>query len=221
MSKRELIDAFVRGDIDRRQFISRLTALGVSGGAAVAYAASLGQSASAGPARPVSGYAMRAQATDDEEYGGVIPDVAEGIAIAVAAIEQVISILSNISEFGPGLPDEVAERITTILEQQQGPLAALQGLTTEGASAPARNVLGFQSQTFETAEEFLTAAAGALQQLGQIYTALVPGMPDSAVEARQTTMSVAAVATRHAALVALDAGQDPLPTAFEQPAELG
>ena len=49
MSKHEVIDAYLRGKIDRREFVGRLTAVGVSAAAAVAYAQSLGSPTAAAP----------------------------------------------------------------------------------------------------------------------------------------------------------------------------
>lgn len=47
MSKHEVVEAYLRGQIDRREFIRRLTLAGVSSAAAVAYAQSLGTASAA------------------------------------------------------------------------------------------------------------------------------------------------------------------------------
>src|SRR5689334_12639130 len=47
MSKHEVVEAYLRGQIDRREFIRRLTLAGVSSAAAVAYAQSLGSASAA------------------------------------------------------------------------------------------------------------------------------------------------------------------------------
>lgn len=47
MPKHELVEAYLEGRLDRRDFVRRLTALGVSAGAATIYAASLSDSAAA------------------------------------------------------------------------------------------------------------------------------------------------------------------------------
>jgi hypothetical protein len=47
VSKHEVVDAYLRGRIDRREFVRRLTAIGVSSAAAVAYAQTLSRPAAA------------------------------------------------------------------------------------------------------------------------------------------------------------------------------
>lgn len=47
MSKHQVVEAYLRGQIDRREFIRRLTLAGVSSAAAVAYAQSLGTASAA------------------------------------------------------------------------------------------------------------------------------------------------------------------------------
>lgn len=57
MSKNAIVDAFLHGRIDRREFVHRLTLAGVSAGAAVAYAQALSSPASAAPmARGAHGF---------------------------------------------------------------------------------------------------------------------------------------------------------------------
>lgn len=50
MSKHEVVEAYLHGRIDRREFIRRLTVAGVSTAAAMAYAQSLSSPAAAAPA---------------------------------------------------------------------------------------------------------------------------------------------------------------------------
>ncbi len=77
MSKHEVVDAYLKGRIDRREFVRRLTLAGVSTAAAVAYAQTLSPSsvsaASAPAARGVHGVM---QATQDytPPTGGVDSD---------------------------------------------------------------------------------------------------------------------------------------------------
>jgi hypothetical protein len=61
MSKHEVVEAYLQGRIDRREFVRRLTLTGVSAAAAVAYAHSLGGTAAAAP-RGRAGAAGRFQA---------------------------------------------------------------------------------------------------------------------------------------------------------------
>ena len=64
MSKNEIVTAYLNGRIDRRQFVKRLTAVGVSSAAAMAYAQSLASPATAsGTTRDSNGFvAARMQA---------------------------------------------------------------------------------------------------------------------------------------------------------------
>src|SRR5262245_30782675 len=79
MSKSELIAAYVGGRIGRRDFVRRLTALGVSATAAAAYAQTLAPSAAAaGLGHDRSGLRMRAQA---EYPGGDFGDLASIIQL--------------------------------------------------------------------------------------------------------------------------------------------
>ena len=61
MTKLELIDAYAAGRIDRRDFVARLTGLGISAAAALAYAQSFAPSASAASSRGHNGYVVRMQ----------------------------------------------------------------------------------------------------------------------------------------------------------------
>ncbi len=66
MTKRELLQDYVSGRLDRRDFIARLTGFGVSGAAALIYAQSLtSPAAAAGLHRDSNGY-LRSAAS---EYG--------------------------------------------------------------------------------------------------------------------------------------------------------
>jgi len=64
VSKNEIVTAYLNGRIDRRQFVKRLTAVGVSSAAAMAYAQSLASPATAsGTTRDSNGFvAARMQA---------------------------------------------------------------------------------------------------------------------------------------------------------------
>jgi len=57
VSKNEIVTAYLNGRIDRRQFVKRLTAVGVSSAAAMAYAQSLASPATAsGTTRDSNGF---------------------------------------------------------------------------------------------------------------------------------------------------------------------
>jgi hypothetical protein len=90
MSKHQVVEAFLQGRIDRREFVRRLTLAGVSSAAAVAYAQSLSSSASAAPATrgrhglvasfqdyPVADSDGDGLSDDEEEDLGTDPDDAD------------------------------------------------------------------------------------------------------------------------------------------------
>jgi len=219
MGKHELIEAFIRGDIDRRQFVSRLTMLGVSGGAALAYASRLTEGAAAAPAGSVNGFRMRQQA-DDEDYGtAIVIGVIEAIQTALSGIETlVLSLLESLDQFTPGdFLDGVYELLQTIFDQQQQHLDALQALlgATSGAAMGQSVSRAIQSTSIETPEDLLSTLSANLDDLTSMYAALVPAVQDGGV--RQTMMEIASVASRHAAVAGTVAEEDPIPSAFQQP----
>jgi hypothetical protein len=217
MTKRELIEAFLRGDVDRRQFVNRLTMLGVSGGAAVAYATSLGQSAAASPSQPAAGFVMRAQTEDDEDYGGAIdlPSDEEGIAIAIAVIQGVIALLESLDQFAAAdFVEGALETLRRIQEQQTEHADALSATT--GAARVVRQGFAAQTQTFASADELVNTVSDALEELAGVYAAIVPALKSA--EYRQTVMGAASVAARHAAHTRSFAGRELLPEAFQEAA---
>jgi hypothetical protein len=225
MTKRELIEGFLRGDVDRRQFINRLTMLGVSGGAAVAYAASLGGSPAVAHPQSVSGFTMRAQVTDDDYGTAIIIELIEALQLALSIIEDlVLAILDLLALFvATDFADGVFGTLQTIDSQQREHAAALNGLLgaaggTALATTSAR--MQFRAQETPSPDEFLASLADAFDELTKMYAAVVPGLQGDVAEvgeARQTFMEVASVANRHAALANLFAGRDPSPESFQTP----
>jgi hypothetical protein len=216
MGKRELIEAFVRGDIDRRQFVSRLTMLGVSGGAAIAYASSFGaSSAVAGPVGTANGFRMRAQEAD-EEYGTAIAiGVLEALETQAAAIATlVIPLLQSLDDFDPGdFPEGVYELLETIRDQQQEHLDAVNALV----EANGGNAVGIGTADAPSSpQDLLTLLSENLDELTATYAAIVPATQDGA--SRQTLMEAGSVASRHAGLAGMFAQRNPLPSAFQEPA---
>lgn len=218
MGKHELIEAFIRGDIDRRQFVSRLTMLGVSGGAAVAYAASLGQNAAAAPAAPGTGFVMRAQGADDEDYGtAILIEVIEALQETASAIQnQILSVMNSLEDV---LDGEVEDQVLAILQsvrehQQQHFDAVVAQLEAVAGSQDGVEPAGGE-ETFDSPEAYLTTLGDRFDDLTQMYAAIVPATLDG--ESRQLLMNVASVASRHAALVNFFASEDPVPGAFEEP----
>ena len=222
MSKRELIEAYIRGDLDRRQFVSRLTMLGVSGGAAVAYASSLGRSAAAAPTTPASGYVMRAQAADDGEYGTALAmSVIEGLTRMRDDVQAfVLSVLAGLDQFSEGdFPPGRFQTLGTIRSQQEEHLDAINSQieANEGAATNQVTRFGFQTQQFESPEAFLMALSDGFEKLTASYAGVVPAVDSG--EVRQALMSTASVANRHASVVNNFAGVPEFPSTF-QPAEL-
>jgi hypothetical protein len=232
MTKSELVDAYVRGDLDRRHFISKLTAVGVSATAAVAYAGSLGQSVAASPSRTSAGFIARAQAADDE-YGTAII-----IVNFLAILEEILASLDDIldsfdgfldafdvGDFVDGGFDEtdfdiIADARAQIDEQIDALVAVLQSLF--GTSEPSAAIKAFRSQrtsslgqTSGTMQEQLVELANQLNRQVGVYAAVIPAVENG--EQRQLMTNIGLVTARHAALISYLAGINPIPSAFETP----
>ncbi len=219
MTKRETIEAFVRGDIDRRTFVGRLTTLGVSAGAALAYATTFGQTASAASSSGSAGYVVQ-NFQDDLEYGVPNPfPLEEGLEIINEAFDEIVAIFEGFADF---LEDDFAEGVfdalTTIQEQIATQLEALSALFGTGSATSTRQ-FGQRSRLSAVqsgdADAFLQSLSTSLDDLTSRFAAVVPGTSEDA--ARQTMMNVAMVSGRHAGFVNWAAGNDPFPSAFQQP----
>jgi hypothetical protein len=224
VTKRETIEAFVRGDIDRRAFVGRLTALGVSSGAALAYANSVG-SVAAAPATNSAGYVVQTAQDDDQEYGLpiIIETLEEALEIVLGAIQGVLDLLEGLGNFTAEDFDEgVFEYLTTIQEQQGLHAEALGALSSVGSAGSVRafSQTGRSSSLQGTgdAAAFLTSLTGELESLSATYAAVVPAVDDG--EARQTMTNTASVSNRHVASTHLFAGSNPFPEAFQTRIEL-
>lgn len=222
MTKMELVNAYVRGDLDRRGFIKKLTAVGVSSGAALAYAGSLAQNAAAAPTRTGAGFISRQQDGDDE-YGVavIIENIQEAIAAVEARIDAILQSLNDIlSAFdvddflSAGFSESAFDTLNTlpgILTTQQEALESLGGLgrtnTRQGFAA--------RLQSTDSLEDQIAAVADELNRAAGEWAAVLPAVEDE--EARQLTSQIAIVAGRQAGVVSFIAGIDPIPGAFEQP----
>lgn len=221
MTKTEVVDAFIRGDLDRRGFIKKLTAVGVSSAAAMAYAGSLVQNAAASPSGNGAGFITRGFMQDDD-YGLAVPieDIPAAVAALVSETDEIAEALSTLlanfttDDFtAAGLDDADAEVLQTIQSQlleQVEAINAFQGTPAGagGADAPAPEAAG-------TLIEALTQAAEELNELAGGYAALIPALEDP--EARELYTQIGIVVGRFAALVSHMAGLDPVPSAFEVP----
>lgn len=214
MTAQGVVDAFIRGEFDRRDLITRLTALGVSASAASAYALTLGrQGAAAAPGSSSTGIARYQDGAEEEDYGTefVFETIEEALQLIFDAISELLSTLGalnlfNADDFADALDFEILTRIAEQKQDHAEAMSALLGTTDPSTSTAA---------SFGSVEEFLTELAGGYDDLTGKYAAVVPAIGDGAI--RQTMMNAASVANRHAALVHHMAGLDPIPDTFEVP----
>ncbi|MGH2534239.1 MAG: hypothetical protein ACRDJW_18375 [Thermomicrobiales bacterium] len=221
MSKRDLIDAYVGGRLGRREFVRGLTALGVSAGAALAYAQHLGPTgAAAAPGRSAAGFVVRAQ-VDDGEYATAcqLASDAAGAEAALAALEQAQSVLdSGISDFLEDLPSlddvglDAAETLETIASQLEEQIAALETLVADlgGSPGSAPAAAGYDS-----VDAFLAALAGVMNAASSLLAGIAPAIENG--EARQTLSAIAVALGRNAGFANVLNGDPPATSAFEQP----
>ena len=213
MTKQETLDAFARGDIDRRSFITRLSVLGVSAGAAVAYATAMAPNAFARTTRNDAGFLISANsAQTDEEYGTACTFASdeEALGALLDASTNVRSILAGLGDFtaddfAPGVYD----LLTTIASQQDEHADALASLTGGTAEIPEAAAAG------GSADDLLAALSEALTGLVSTYAAVGPALQDG--EARQTVTNIGLSVAAQAALASVAAGNDPLAESFPLP----
>lgn len=223
MSKREMIESYVKGDLDRRGFIRGLTALGVSVGAATAYAVSFAPSALANAG---NGFVVRpGQRYQDQNYPPPPVTLEEAIRRLVEAITALINLLVAAlerflqSDFtDAGLPSTTHATLQTILDQMKQQNDAVNALAAsvnvEVASLTPGSVKGFLDQT-DTVQGFLSELSDHLNKLVSTDAGIIPGLENG--EARQTFTNIALVHARQAAVVNQLAGEDPIPSAFAEP----
>src|SRR5690348_8093370 len=96
MTKHELIDAYIRGRVDRRDFINRLTGMGISAAAAVAYATSFAPAAGAAGGQTRNGYKVRFQDATNDEYGTPI-GVCQALDVLIAVTQRLIDRLNSLT----------------------------------------------------------------------------------------------------------------------------
>lgn len=222
MSKHEVIQAFVAGEIGRRDFVRRLTALGVSSSAALAYAHSLAPEAGATGVAPIRGFVTRTQDDPDETYGPPIPDellcdlfnLLIAIRTAVLALIDALIAAFDDGDLGPIGTARILERLQELREQIEAELVVLQGLADEfcgtalAATFKRAPLAQADDPSYDALVEMLDLEAG-------LYTAVVPAVVDP--EARQSLMSIGMVVARHSAFARVLAGEPPAPTALEEP----
>jgi hypothetical protein len=222
VTKHEVIQAFVSGEIGRRDFVRRLTALGVSSSAALAYAHSLAPDAGAAGVAAGSAYVTRAQADPDGDYGAPIPDdllcdlFTLLISIRQAVLESINALIdSNVDEdLGQIGSAQILQRLQEMGQHAATQLVVLQELADESCGTALAT--SFKRAPLAQADEVGYGSLAELLDLeAGLYTAVVPAIVDPAV--RQTLMSIGMVVARHAAFARVLAGEAPAPTALEEP----
>lgn len=221
MTKRDLIDAYVRGDVDRRGFIRKLSAMGVSAAAAAAYATSFGQDAAAAPSRNDAGYVARLQDADDD-YGiaVAIENIDRALQAFVQRSEVLIDRLEQIAERTGGngpKPDRLRQVRDQIEEQRQAVITRLrQRLGETGHSESSIDSLTGRAPRMQ-GDATLADIANELNVQTGVLAALIPAIEVG--QDRQLMTNIGLVTARHAALISEYAGIDPCPTAFEVPVD--
>ena len=238
MTKRELIQAYVSGRIDRRDFMVRLTSLGVSGAAALAYAQSLTPSAEASSGRGPNGYITR---TLNAEYGpgGIFQTIIELLQFAVRFIQQILNLIAALLrsifadapshamrlitplKVGDALPNgDVltqgdADLLKTVQNQLEAHLSAIKSAFGDfGAAVPAT---ASNAEAASASGSDISALASALSDLVSFQAAVIPslGGEGGKTAALRTTMTTAAlVEAQHSAFVNQLAGDSPFPDTF-------
>lgn len=237
MSKHELIQAYVTGRIARRDFVRRLTALGVSGAAAAAYAHSLTPAAAAsGLTRDAKGLIVRLQASDP--YGELpIDEIIDILRSFLEVFEQIFSLLDQLfSQFGiaPSEARQFGYRAVALQtgELSESDLAELDTLRTQiglqrdalrtaisdfgGNSSAASSTTG--DITGDTSEAALTKLALLINAMVGVFAGVIPAIPGSGeqvVALRRTLTSVAFVQARHASFLNKLIGEPSFPDTFE------
>jgi hypothetical protein len=239
MTKRELIQEYVSGRIDRRDFLVRLTGLGVSGAAALAYAQSLTPSAAASAGRDPNGYLLRAV---NAEYGpgGIFQTIVELLQFAAQFLQHILDLIASLLSglfalpashgvralapiaVGDALPNgdtltqSDADQLKTLHNQLDAHLAAIKSAFGDfGAKAPAA------ASTAAASEGDITTLAKALNDLVAFQAAVIPTLSGEGAKTsalRATMVTAALVEARHAAFVNQLAGDPPFPDTFAKAA---
>jgi hypothetical protein len=202
MTKHELIDAYIQGRVGRRDFINRLTGMGISAAAAVAYAASLAPAAGAAGRQTRNGYKVRFQNATDDEYGTPI-GICEALDVLINVTDRLISFLDARKSLNRGLRNvlqRLEERLQLLQELQQTYCGtAYHRPTAVGATLLAQgNANGEKQQRLDLIKYFDTV-------LG-VYTYLIPTVDD--VEHRTSLMSLAMALAREDENVRRILGED-------------
>ena len=222
MTKSEIVDAYIRGELDRRAFVTRLTAVGVSAGAAIAYAVSLAPAAgAASPRHSASGYIARAQQNPDGEYGTAITLTSddEGIQDLLTASRDVDALLDALDTFtaddfrNAGLTADDLALLQKIRDQHTEQVDAIQALASGSGTTSTNSGGGNAEVDTSSLTDYLKALADALNTLVGVFAAVIPAIQSG--EIRQTLTQIGLVVARHAAIISYLAGEDPSPDSLE------
>jgi len=224
MSKREMIESYVSGELDRRGFIRGLTALGVSVGAASAYAINFAPSVAANAG---NGFVVRpGQQYQDQNYPPPPITLEEAIRRLVEAISRLINLIAaalerflQIDFTNAKLPANTFDTLNTIqgqLNDQDDALGALAAsMNVEIARVAPSTLKTFLGQKTDTVDGFMSDLSDGFNKLISSAAGIIPAVESG--EARQTMMNIGLVNARQAAVVSMLTGNDPIPSAFEEP----
>ncbi|HWK82057.1 MAG TPA: ferritin-like domain-containing protein [Thermomicrobiales bacterium] len=214
MSKHEIIQAYIHGDLDRRGFVTRLAALGVSAGAAAAYATQFAPAASAAVAP--GGFVVRAAQTTDADYGTSVDfgSDAEAVALVSAAIGAIADLFGSLGSFSAtDFPEGLYEQLNDFFAEIQQHADALSSL---GATPGTRSAtLGLRQSGPTSADDFLEKLETAYDKAVKNFVAAVPAV--DADEVRQTLANIGGAIARHAGVLSFFVKGDGTPNgAFEE-----
>ena len=232
MTKHDLIDAYASGRIGRRDFMGRLTAAGVSAGAALAYAHTLAPSASAAGNPGAGGFVMRFQ-DEDGEYAGPILGFPETVGEAIEAVAAFLAgalgaLQDLLGAFAGDDFDFLAIAVEDFLTTLQGFADELEEqLSVLESSATVANPVAKSGRTFaakrlaqteDTASEAVDKLIQRYDILTGYYAGAVPALQDA--DARLLLMSIALVNAQQGGFLRTAIGEDPTPATFVEPITL-
>lgn len=235
MSKHELIEAYITGRIARRDFVRRLTALGVSGAAAAAYAHTLTPAAAAGGlARDAKGYIVRLQ--DDDPYGEIpVEEILEILRVVLAVLERLFSLIDQLFAQVNGAPSGARQFAYRSVALQSGELSETDlteldtlreqfGLHRDALQTAIRDFGGDSSAAptseinADNSDDALSKLASLINTTVGVFSGVIPAIPGSGnqiVSLRQTLTGIALVQARQASFLNRLIGEPAFPDTFE------
>ena len=212
MSKHEIIQAYIRGEVDRRGFIAKLATLGVSAGAAAAYATQFAPSVSASAP---GGFVVRAAQTQDADYGTTVdfPDDAAAVAFAAAILDALTALFAALANFtSSDFAQGVFEQLTDFASENSEQADALKSLSA--VSPVLGTTMGLKKAAQTDPAAFLADLDKSYNTAVQNFNAVVPATDSG--ETRQTLSNISHAVARQAGVVSFLNGGDGTPNgAFE------